>query len=107
MPPKKWNPAAIRPSKIANTQDDCPLFKFAAETRNQIYELVFVVELKEDGSVEFEDTTASNALTRTCQQIYNESRGLHREAYHDYPTHTFTMIYRRARPQGTYLSPSP
>jgi hypothetical protein len=81
----------INPSNTANTQDDCPLFKLAAETRNQTYELIFAVEPKEDGSVELDDTTASNALTRTCQQIYNESRKVHELAYHDYPTHTFTI----------------
>jgi hypothetical protein len=91
MPRKNWNPAAVKPSKTVNTQDDCPLFKLAAETRNQIYELVFAFELGEDGSYEIEDTSESNALSRTCQQIYSESRIMHREAYRDYPNHTFTI----------------
>jgi hypothetical protein len=91
MPRKNWNPAAVKPSRTANTQDDCPLFKLAAETRNQIYELVFAFELGEDGSHELEDTSESNALSRTCQQIYGESRIMHREVYRDYPNHTFTI----------------
>ena len=80
MPRKNWNPAAVKPSKTASTQDDCPLFKLAAETRNQIYELVFAVELGEDGSRELEDTSESNALTRTCQQIYDESQKTYKRA---------------------------
>ena len=47
MPPKdwdwNWNPAAVNPSRPANTQNHCPLFKLAAETRNEIYELVYAV----------------------------------------------------------------
>jgi hypothetical protein len=82
-----WNlstSAMINPSKTADAQDDCILFKLAAETRNQIYELVFTIKLKEDGSVELDDTIANNALTRTCQQIYNS-------ASHDHPSNTFTL----------------
>ena len=95
MPPEVSNPATsaemVNPSKTASTQDDCPLFKLAAETRNEIYELVYAIETKEDGSIELDDTTGSNALARTCQQIYYESRGLHKEAYRLYPHYTFTL----------------
>jgi hypothetical protein len=97
MPPRKSSPPITKPSKTANTQDDCPLFRLAAETRNEIYALVFTIgtaETNEDGSIDLNEHTVvpSNALLRTCQQIYNESRGLYRVAYHDYPaTHTFVI----------------
>lgn len=82
----------IKPSKPADAQNDCPLFKLAAETRNKIYALVFAVETKEDGSVQLDDSAiGSDALVRTCQQIYSESHRMHQLAYHDYPTHTFTI----------------
>jgi hypothetical protein len=94
MPAKVSNPATsakmVNPSKPASIQDDCPLFKLAAETRNKIYELVYAIETNEDGSVELNETLASNALTGTCQQIYNESRKIHEFAYRDLPTYTFT-----------------
>jgi hypothetical protein len=63
----------------------------------KIYALVFTIgtaETNEDGSIDLNENTVvpSNALLRTCQQIYNESRGLCRAAYHDYPaTHTFVI----------------
>jgi hypothetical protein len=79
------------PSKPANTQDDCPLFKLAAETRNAIYALVFATETQEDGSVKLDDIPADNALTRTCQQIHIESHKMHKLASHNYPSHTFTL----------------
>jgi hypothetical protein len=94
MPPEPPDPEAIKPSKTANTQNHCPLFKLAAETRNEIYALVFAVETMEDGSIELDDTPASSTLTRTCQQIYNESRLMHKAAHHDYPTNTFTLNVR-------------
>jgi hypothetical protein len=81
----------IKPSKPANTQDDCPLFKLAAETRNAIYALVFATETQEDGSVKLDDIPADNALTRTCQQIHLESHKMHKLASHNYPSHTFTL----------------
>jgi hypothetical protein len=97
---KGTSPAAntemIKPSKPANTQDDCPLFKLAAETRNQIYQLLFTkesIKTNKDGSIDLNgDTVApSNALLRTCQQIYNESHKVYGLAYSDYPTHTFVI----------------
>lgn len=78
----------LNPSKALNVQDGCCLFKLAAETRNHIYELVFTIDTNEDGNIELNEDTVipSNALIRTCQQIYSESREMCRAAYHDYPT---------------------
>lgn len=90
------------PSKAASAHDGCHLFKLAAETRNQIYELVFTIETNEDDSISLNEDTMvpSNALTGTCQQIYNESREMWRAAYHDYPTkRTFSIdVTDRKRP---------
>jgi hypothetical protein len=84
----------INPSRALNAQNGCHLFKPAAETRNQIYELLFTIETNEDGSIEInQDTVApSNALARTCQQIYNESHAMFKLASRDYATkYTFTV----------------
>ena len=90
------------PSKAASAHDGCHLFKLDAETRNQIYELVFTIETNEDDSISLNEDTMvpSNALTGTCQQIYNESREMWRAAYHDYPTkRTFSIdVTDRKRP---------
>ena len=96
------------PSKAASAHDGCHLFKLAAETRNQIYELVFTIETNEDDSISLNEDTMvpSNALTGTCQQIYNESREMWRAAYHDYPTkRTFSIdVTDRKRPYIPELS---
>jgi hypothetical protein len=81
---------SIKPSRTNNTQDDCPLFKLAAETRNEIYAIVFSAKTREDGSMKLEDVLESNALTRTCQQIYAESHKMHQLANRNYPSHNFT-----------------
>jgi hypothetical protein len=86
----------INPSRALNVQDGCCLFKLAAETRNQIYELVFspTTEKDEEGNIELSKAPAapSNALVGTCQQIYNESHVMFRMASYDYPAiHNFTI----------------
>ena len=83
----------INPSKIADAQGDCILFKLAAETRNQIYDLVYATETDKDGAVELNETTLPPCkdLLLTCQQIYNESHKVYGLAYSDYPTHTFVF----------------
>jgi hypothetical protein len=83
----------LKPSRALNAQHGCLLFKLAAETRNQIYELVFTIETNDDGDVELSKATApSNALTGTCQQVHNESHAMFRQMAHDYPTrHNFVV----------------
>ena len=81
-------------SKEVDAQSDCPLFKLAAETRNQIYELVYATETNEDGAVELSKTTPpppSKALTMTCQQIHREAHTMYKAAYRHYPEHDFTL----------------
>jgi hypothetical protein len=78
-------------AKEKDAQDECPLFKLAAETRNEIYALVFPVGPKKDGSIELKDHPGEDALTRTCQQIYDESQRMYKRAERIYPTHTFTL----------------
>jgi len=84
----------IDPSKNMNAQNDCPLFQLAAETRNQIYELVSAdVETDADSHVDLGKATVlpSVALTVTCQQIYNESHAMFK-VDPDYPArYTFTL----------------
>jgi hypothetical protein len=84
--PRPLETAMASPSTAFKAQAGCPLFKLAAETRNQIYELVFTIETNEDGHVELSKATApSNALAGTCQQIYNESRAMFESMTYDYP----------------------
>ena len=80
----------VAPSKEMNSQDHCPLFKLAAETRNGIYALVFALE-KQDGTLELENVPTSGALTGTCQQVRNESLAMHKSAHRDYPDRTFII----------------
>jgi hypothetical protein len=77
--------------KVKDAQSECPLFKLAPETRNEIYALVFAVKTQEDGSVELANFTTDNALTRTCQQIYDESHKMYQSTSRDYPSNTFTF----------------
>jgi hypothetical protein len=77
--------------KEKDTQDECLLFKLAAETRNEIYALVFPVGPKKDGGIELNNHSAEDALTRTCQQIYDESQKMYKRAKRIYPTYTFTI----------------
>jgi hypothetical protein len=90
----------ITPSKAADAQSDCILFKLAAETRNQIYDLVYATETNDDGAVELNGTTRSPCkdLILTCQQIYNESRKMYEAAYRDYPTKFTINIANRESP---------
>ena len=84
----------MTPSKVKekDAQNECPLSKLAAETRNDIYALVFTIERQEDGSVKLEKIPADNALTRTCQQIYDESHKMYELASPDCPSsYTFTI----------------
>jgi hypothetical protein len=81
----------IDPSKSADAQGDCILFKLAAETRNQIYELVFLIEPKKDGGIKLEKPPAGSALTMTCQQIYNGSHKMYSWATRNYHSNTFTL----------------
>jgi hypothetical protein len=78
----------IKPSKALDAQSGCNFFKLAAETRNQIYDLVYAAETNKDGAIELNETTAPpcRGLLMTCQQIYNESRKVYKAAYRDYPT---------------------
>jgi hypothetical protein len=95
------------PSRALNNQEGCRLFKLAAETRNQIYELVFTIETNEDGHVELNEASIpSNALARTCQLIHNESNAMFRAATYDYPARDFTINLpdRRQRPTIPALS---
>jgi len=87
----------INPSKALDAQSDCVLFKLAAETRNQIYDLVYATETNKDGAVELNEATMSpcKALILTCQQIYNESRKVYEAAYRDYPTKFTVDIVNR------------
>ena len=93
--PVKRSKTSIDPSRTTSLQNDCPLFKLAAKTRNQIYELVFAaVETNDDGAIDLAEAASlpSNALTATCQQIYNESHKVFKLAYRHYPAkHTFTL----------------
>jgi hypothetical protein len=77
--------------KEKDTQDECLLFKLAAETRNEIYALVFPVGPKKDGGIELNNHSGEDALTRTCQQIYDESQKMYKRAKRIYPTYTFTI----------------
>jgi hypothetical protein len=78
--------------KERDAQKECPLFKFAPETRNEIYALVFAAKTQEDGSLKLEKVPADNALTRTCQQIYDESHKMYELASRDFPSsYTFTI----------------
>lgn len=93
----------VNPSKEADPQSDCPLFKLAAETRNQIYELVYATKTSEDGAVELHKTTApppSKAPTMACKQTYNKAHAMYKAAYRRYPQHDFTLHVsdRRQRP---------
>jgi len=101
----------INPLRALNAQDGCHLFKLAAETRNQIYDLVFSFEseMDEEGNIELNKSTAapSNALTRTCPQIYNESHAMFRLKTYNYPTkYNFTVNVpnRESRPSIPPLS---
>ena len=100
--------AMIKPLRALNAQADCPLFKLAAETRNQIYELVFTIETNEDGDVELSKATApSNALPGTCQQIYNEGRAMFESVTYGYPwkyNFTINVPDRHQRPIVPALS---
>ena len=77
----------INPSKTADAQGDCILFKLTAETRKQIYDLVYAAETDKDGAVELNEATLPpyKDLLLTCQQVYNESRKVYKAAYRDYP----------------------
>jgi hypothetical protein len=90
----------ISPSKVLDTQSDCILFKLAAETRNQIYDLVYATETNEDGAVELNEATMSPCkdLILTCQQIYNESRKMYKAAYRSHPTKFTINIANRESP---------
>jgi hypothetical protein len=105
-PRRRRKTTMINPSKALNVQDGRYLFKLAAETRNQIYELVFSLESEKDeeGNIELSRPTAapSNALIRTCQQIYNESHAMFRLASYDYPAiHNFTISVPNRRQRLT------
>jgi hypothetical protein len=76
--------------KKKDAQDDCLLFKLAPETRNEIYALVFAIKTQDDGSVKIEDMP-DHALTRTCQQIYDESHKMYKSTSRNYPDHTITI----------------
>jgi len=109
QPPPKTT--MINPSRALDAQHDCHLFKLAAETRNQIYDLVFSFEseMDEEGDIELNKSTAapSNALTRTCQQIHNESHAMFRLKTYDYPTRynfTIDVPNRESRPSIPPLS---
>jgi hypothetical protein len=95
LPQEPLRPApTMTPSRVKEkgAQSECPLFKLAPETRNEIYALVFAVKTEEDGSVKLEKIPADNALTRTCQQIYDESHKMYELASRDYPSsYTFTI----------------
>jgi hypothetical protein len=102
----------LNPSRSLSAQNGCPLFKLAAETRNQIYDLVFSFESEKDeeGYINIELSTAtapSNALTRTCQQIHNENHKMFKLATWDYPSkYSFTINVpdRHQRPTVPALS---
>jgi hypothetical protein len=86
----------VNPTKEADAQDACPLFKkLAPETRNQIYSLVFAAETdKEDGgSIELNRSTAppSKNIIMTCQLIRHEAHAMYKAAYRRYPEHLFTL----------------
>jgi hypothetical protein len=95
----------MKPSRALNAQADSPLFKLAAETRNQIYELLFTIETNEYGDVELSKATApSNALAGTCQKIYNESNAMFELAACDYPTKYNFVITVRSRENRVPIS---
>lgn len=89
-PPNMANPPKLIK---ANPQNDSPLFRLAAETRNQIYELVYASATNEDGSIELNEATAppSKALTLTCRQINYEAHEMYKAFYRNYPKHDFTL----------------
>jgi hypothetical protein len=98
----------MNPSKEADAQGNCPLFKLAIELRDEIYSLVFAVETNSDGddSIELNESTAppSKSLTTPCQAIRSESRAMYRAAYQNYPNNTFTLIVRnRLCPEATLV----
>jgi hypothetical protein len=81
------------PPNKADFQDDRWIFKIAAELRDHIYALAFVIETNEDGGIKLDGDRKppSKALTVTCQRIHKETREMCRTAYRDYPNHTFTI----------------
>jgi hypothetical protein len=91
----------INPSKTADAQGDCILFRLAAETRNQIYDLVYATETIKDGTAELNETTLPPCkdFLLTCQQVYDESRKVYEAAYRNYPTKfTINMPNRGSLP---------
>jgi hypothetical protein len=86
----------VNPTKAADAQDACPLFKkLAPETRNQIYSLVFAAETskEDDGSIELNESTAppSKNIIMTCQWVHYEAQAMYKAAYRKYPEHVFTL----------------
>jgi hypothetical protein len=91
----------VNPSKPADTQGNCIFFKLAAETRNQIYGLVYATDTNEDEAVELNETTFSPCkdLLLTCQEVHNESRKMYQAAYRNYPIKfTIDIASRRSLP---------
>ena len=67
----------------STASDSSPLLKLAAELRNTIYELAFTPDHDDDSiGVELVEATGpSKALLLTCREIYDEARGIHKQAH--------------------------
>lgn len=79
-------------SQRARNQSNCPLFKLPQELRDQIYELVYTAETKDDGTIMLNATKPpTKDLGLTCQRLHVESYGLFKTAYRQYWDHEFSI----------------
>lgn len=77
--------AAMDTGQKNNGDNPCRLLNLAAELRNRIYELAFTADDDNGVGTPFLNATGpSKALLITCHQVYDEARGLHKQAFRQY-----------------------
>ncbi|KAM3425690.1 hypothetical protein BST61_g7627 [Cercospora zeina] len=64
-----------------------------AETRNNIYELVYTNDTSKDNKVDLlKAKPPSNSLIRTCRQIHNEAAAFYKPSYRDFWSHSYFTL---------------